>query len=103
MEIMVCEQYAGWLAKLKDRQAKARIVLKIRQIGIAGISVADYKSVGGGVNEFRFHFGAGYRVYFAVRGDEVLLLLAGGDKTSQARDIKKAQAILSELRKENKW
>lgn len=65
--------------------------------------MADYKSVSGGVNEFRFHFGAGYRVYFAVRGGEVLLLLAGGDKASQARDIKKAQAILSELRKENKW
>lgn len=86
MRILTTREYERWLSKLKDKQAKARIILKTNQ-----------------VLELRFHFGAGYRVYCATKQDTLLLLLTGGDKSSQRKDIETAQRLLDEARKEHQW
>lgn len=103
MRILTTKEYKRWLSKLKDKQAKARIILKTNQIRQNGIGTADFKHVGQEVLELRFHFGAGYRVYFAVKQDTLLLLLIGGDKSSQRKDIQTAQQLLNEARKEHQW
>lgn len=84
-----------WLHKLKDKQGKARILasLKLLEQGHIG----DWKSVGGKVSELRVHYGADYRIYFARQEDVIIVLLNGGDKASQSRDIAKAKAILKNL------
>ena len=86
------DEFANWLKRLKDAQAKACINLRIRRVILTG-NLGDYKPVGDGVYEFRVDIGPGYRVYFAWRGNNVVLLLIGGDKSSQSRDIKKAKQI----------
>jgi putative addiction module killer protein len=80
---------------LHDRQARARIQSRIDrlQLGLAG----DVRPVGGGVSELRIDYGPGYRVYFVQRGKELVVLLAAGDKHTQARDIKTAQDLAREL------
>lgn len=77
-----------WLDRLKDKKAKARIALRILSIELGNLG--DAKPVGGGVSELRIHVGPGYRIYFALKGKEVILLLAAGNKSSQKRDIAKA-------------
>lgn len=84
--------FSGWLADLKDVRGRARIVARIERIRIAG-HFGDSASVGEGVSELRVHFGPGYRVYFCRRGAEIVLLLRGGDKSSQPRDIRAAQVL----------
>jgi putative addiction module killer protein len=79
---------------LKDPRAKAAIVLRLKQV--AAGHWGDVKTVGGGVSELRWHIGPGYRVYFTRRGQQIVLLLAGGDKSSQARDIAKAKQLAKE-------
>jgi putative addiction module killer protein len=86
--------FSRWLGGLKDHRAKAAIVFRLRQI--AAGRWGDVKSVGGGVSELRWHIGPGYRVYFTRRGAQIVLLLAGGDKSSQAKDIAKAQKLAKE-------
>lgn len=86
--------FSRWLAGLKDYRAKAAIVLRLKQVSVG--QWGDVKSVGGGVSELRWHIGPGYRVYFTRQGDYIVLLLAGGDKSSQARDIAKAKALAKE-------
>lgn len=86
--------FSRWLTGLKDYRAKAAIVLRLKQISVG--QWGDVKSVGGGVSELRWHIGPGYRVYFTRQGDHIVLLLAGGDKSSQARDIAKAKALAKE-------
>ena len=86
------DEFANWLKRLKDTQAKACINLCIRRVILTG-NLGDYKPVGDGVYEFRVDIGPGYRVYFTWRGNDVVLLLIGGDKSSQNRDIKKAKQI----------
>ena len=86
--------FSRWLTGLKDYRAKAAIVLRLKQISVG--QWGDVKSVGGGVSELRWHIGPGYRVYFTRKGDHIVLLLAGGDKSSQARDIAKAKALVKE-------
>ena len=103
MEIQQTDQFRKWLRRLRDRDAKARIIARIRQCGLAGRPVGDMHPVGNGVNELRFFFGPGYRVYFAQKGDRIMLLLAGGDKTGQDRAIKEAQEMLESLIKEGQW
>jgi len=84
-----------WYARLKDIRAKTRIAVRIRrmQLGLIG----DAKSVGDGVSELRFDFGPGYRVYYTERGSEIVILLAGGDKSTQERDIKKAKKLAQNI------
>lgn len=84
--------YEVWLSKLKDKTVSARIAYKV--LFLADKSFNNYKSVSGGVYELRFFFGAGYRVYFAFDGENIILLLCGGDKSTQSDDIKRAKEYL---------
>jgi putative addiction module killer protein len=86
--------FSRWLSGLKDYRAKAAIVLRLKQVAVG--HWGDVKNVGGGVFELRWHLGPGYRVYFTRRGEHIVLLLAGGDKASQARDIAKAKQLAKE-------
>lgn len=92
IEVRHTSEFARWLKRLKDSNARARINLRIRRISLTG-NLGDYKPVGGGICEFRIDYGPGYRLYFAWRGREIVLLLIGGDKPSQQRDIRKAQEL----------
>ncbi len=100
MEIEQSKEYRKWFKKLKDHSAKARIAIHFDACGHAGKLFGDIKSVGEGISEFRFHFGAGYRVYFAVKDSVLVLLLIGGDKGTQQNDIEKARQILNAYKKE---
>ena len=84
-EIRKTEQFVKWFDSLKDKATRLRIAARFDHIRTGNLG--DWKAVGPGVGEFRFHFGPGYRVYFTRVGDRIILLLAGGDKRSQARDI----------------
>jgi putative addiction module killer protein len=86
--------FSRWLKSLKDLQAKAAIVLRLKQVQAGHLG--DVKPVGSGVSELRWHLGPGYRVYFCKRGDQIILLLAGGDKSTQQRDIARAQQLAKE-------
>ena len=77
--------FEDWFSKLRDSRAKARILTRIDRLRFGNFG--DCKSVGEGVFELRIHFGPGYRVYFGLVGSEVVLLLGGGDKSSQQKDI----------------
>jgi putative addiction module killer protein len=92
------DEFANWLKSLRDIQGRAKISarLRIAQHGNLG----DCQPVGDGVSEMRIHFGPGYRLYFIRTGDIVYLLLSGGDKSSQKRDIKRAIEMAKTLRKE---
>ncbi len=87
--------YAAWFDGLRDRQAKARIDIRIRRLSLGNFG--DVKPVGGGVSELRISYGPGYRVYFARRGHDLVILLAGGDKSTQSADIKAARGLLQQL------
>lgn len=84
------EPFVEWLSSIRDKATVARIRSRLRRIEETG-NLGDYRSVGGGVFEFRLQFGAGYRIYFGQIGDDTILLLRGGDKGSQSRDIEKAK------------
>lgn len=93
--VLRSDAFDKWLSKLKDAKGKARIVARIRSAELGNLG--DIKSVGDGISEMRIHYGPGYRVYFTRRGRLLILLLIGGDKSSQKRDIKKAKALLDTL------
>ncbi|HEV8015539.1 MAG TPA: type II toxin-antitoxin system RelE/ParE family toxin [Stellaceae bacterium] len=88
MEVRQTEIFAAWFARLRDRQARARIAVRIRRLSLG--NPGDVKPVGGGVSEIRVDYGPGYRVYFVSRGELVVVLLCGGDKQTQDRDIERA-------------
>ena len=92
------EEFSAWLAGLKDKVGRARIVHRIRSAEHGNFG--DCEPVGEGVSEMRIHFGPGYRVYFTRRGEEIYLLLWGGGKSSQKRDIKRAIEMARALNKE---
>jgi putative addiction module killer protein len=92
------EEFDTWLAALKDRKGRARIVERIRSAERGNFG--DCEPVGEGVSEMRIHFGPGYRVDFTRRGEVVYLLLLGGDKSSQKRDIRRAIQLARTLDKE---
>lgn len=93
--IATTKDFNRWLARIRDRQS-ARVIAQRLDRAVAG-NLGDVKSVGQGVSEMRVFTGPGYRVYFTVRDSELIILLCGGDKSSQSRDIARAQRILSEL------
>ncbi len=93
--IQTTEMFDDWFAGLRDPQAAARIKTRIRRAEDGNFG--DCEPVGEGVSEMRIHYGPGYRVYFAQRGMEVVILLAGGDKATQSRDIKTALKLAQEL------
>ena len=86
--------FSDWFSELRDIKAKVAIRRALDRIEIDGY-FGDVKAVGDGVYEMRFHTGPGYRVYFAQEGRDLVLLVLGGDKGSQSRDIKKAKALWS--------
>jgi putative addiction module killer protein len=92
------EEFSAWLAGLKDKVSRARIVHRIRSAEHGNFG--DCEPVGEGVSEMRIHFGPGYRVYFTRRGEVIYLLLWGGGKSSQKRDIKRAIEMARALDKE---
>ncbi|MGL5838388.1 MAG: type II toxin-antitoxin system RelE/ParE family toxin [Sphingorhabdus sp.] len=94
-EVRRTAAFISWLTGLKDIQGRARIAKRLDRL--ADGNFGDTKSVGGGVSELRFTFGPGYRVYFTQRGQVVVILLCGGDKQSQARDIDRAIAMAKEI------
>jgi len=89
--ILRTDFFDAWLLKLKDPRAKARIIKRVRSAERGNLG--DCKPVGDGVSEMRIHFGPGYRVYFMRVGDLVYLLLCGGTKRKQSRDISKAKQL----------
>ena len=89
------EEFQDWLDGLNDRRAQVRIAARLR-LAEAG-NLGDWQPVGDGVSELRVNFGPGYRLYFTRRGKLLIVMLAGGDKASQKRDIKRAQRIAANL------
>ena len=98
IEIRQTDVYAQWLDKLRDRQAKARIAIRIRRLSLG--NPGDVRPIGGGVSELRIDYGPGYRVYFLKQGAALVVLLAGGDKSSQANDITRARNLARILKEQ---
>lgn len=94
IEIIETEQFRDWLDGLRDRKARLRIDDRLKRL--ASGNAGDAKPVGDGVLELRLHFGPGYRIYYMWRDGVLIILLNGGDKSSQARDIAKAKRLARE-------
>jgi putative addiction module killer protein len=92
--VVETEQFRDWLDGLRDGKARVRIDDRLRRL--ANGNVGNTKSVGGGVQELRLHFGPGYRIYYIWQHGVLIVLLCGGDKDSQARDIAKAKLLAKE-------
>ena len=95
LEIRQTEAFAKWLGGISDARAAEKIAQRVvrLQSGLFG----DVKPVGSGISELRIDYGPGYRVYFVQRGRVLVILLCGGDKRTQARDINKAKALAADL------
>ena len=93
--VRLTQEFQGWLDALKDQRAQLRIVARLR-LAEAG-NLGDWKPVSGEISEMGVQFGPGYRLYFLLRGRGLIVMLAGGDKSSQARDIQRARRIAKEL------
>ncbi|MBI2026991.1 MAG: type II toxin-antitoxin system RelE/ParE family toxin [Deltaproteobacteria bacterium] len=91
------EPFTEWIRKLKDKTARARILIKIDRL--AQGTTTNVKTVGDGISELKMTFGPGYRVYFGYDGQSLIVLLAGGDKSSQSKDIEKAKEYWNEYKK----
>lgn len=96
IEIRRTELFDDWLVRLKDDRAKAKIAIRIDRLALG--NAGDVKPVGSGVSEMRIDYGPGYRVYFKRQGKTIIVLLAGGDKRTQATDIAAAIAIAGQLK-----
>jgi putative addiction module killer protein len=95
IEVRQTTRFATWLAGLRDERAKARILKRLDRAGNGNLG--DVAPVGGGVSEMRIFYGPGYRVYFVQRGSELIVLLCGGDKSTQGADIEEAKAMAKEV------
>ena len=94
-EIRKTAAYARWIDGLRDVRARVRILVRVERL--ASGNPGDVKPVGEGVSELRIDYGPGYRVYYTMRGQELIILLAGGDKSSQSKDIKTAIKLVQNL------
>ena len=94
-EIRKTDLFSEWLDGLRDIQARARVQARVERLALG--NPGDVQPVGEGVSELRIHYGPGYRVYFKQRGREVIILLAGGDKSTQAKDIRTALRLARNL------
>jgi putative addiction module killer protein len=95
IEVRETETFAEWFAELRDERARAKILVRIRRLSLG--NPGDVQPVGEGVSEMRIHYGPGYRVYFVQRGETLAILLGGGDKSTQDRDIRSALALAKEV------
>ena len=91
IQIRETSAYSDWFARLRDREARARVLVRIRHLSLG--NPGDVKPVGNGVSELRIDYGPGYRLYFVPRGKDLIILLGGGDKSTQAADIRAALAL----------
>ena len=87
-------EFDGWLGRLRDARARQRIIDRLQRLRLGNFG--DRKPIGGGVSELRLAFGPGYRIYYSVQGDRIVLLLAGGTKGTQTRDIERAKRLLKD-------
>ncbi len=94
IEVRQTDLFAAWLRKLRDEQARARILIRIRRVSLGNLG--DVKPVGQGISELRIDYGPGYRVYLIQQGDLLVLLLAGGTKKTQQSDIARAKTLAKE-------
>lgn len=90
-EIIRSETFSDWLSSLKDSRARSRVLARIDRMREGNFG--DAEPIGDGLSEARIHYGPGYRVYFMQQGDVIVVLLCGGDKSSQNKDIKQARRI----------
>jgi putative addiction module killer protein len=88
------EDFRRWRTALKDDKARSMIAIRLQRLAFG--HTGDVKPIGSGINEFRIHLGPGYRIYFERRGSAIIVLLCGGDKGSQKRDIKTAMRLALE-------
>jgi len=95
IEIRKTDNFAKWIDELNDIRARARILVRIERL--ASGNPGDVKAVGEGVSELRIEYGPGYRVYYKKQGQKIIILLAGGDKRTQSKDIKTAQRLAQNL------
>jgi putative addiction module killer protein len=95
LEIRQTDVFVNWMRRLQDRRARARINTRIRRLSLG--NPGDVKPVGEGVSEMRIDYGPGYRVYFVQRGGNCVILLVGGDKETQSRDIAVARGLARSL------
>lgn len=95
IEIKQTETYLKWEHKLKDPKAKAAIAARVFRL--ANGLLGDVSPVGQGISELRIHYGPGYRIYFKQNGNEIVILLCGGDKSNQSKDIEVAKKLVKEL------
>jgi putative addiction module killer protein len=91
LEIVTSNLFDEWFDGLRDRKARLIILARLRRLSLGNIG--DAKTVGGGISEARIDFGPGYRIYFQQRGGLIIIVLAGGDKASQANDIATARDV----------
>jgi len=95
VQIRETPEFKDWIRNLQDRRAIGRINIRLRRISLGNLG--DIKPVGQGISELRIPYGPGYRVYLTQRGDVLVVLLCGGDKSTQKQDIKRAKALAKEL------
>ena len=95
-EIIKSQAFERWIKSLRDPQAKAKVTVRIRRLSLG--NAGDVKPVGEGVSELRIDYGPGYRVYFIQDGPVIVVLLCGGDKRTQQRDIEQAKTLASQWR-----
>jgi len=95
VEVRKTEIFAKWIDGLRDIRARARILVRIERLGQG--NKGDCKPVGEGISELRIDYGPGYRVYFKKKGRRLIILLAGGDKRTQAKDIRLAQEVANNI------
>jgi putative addiction module killer protein len=94
VEIRETELFSTWLRALRDATAKAKVAARVRRLAFG--NPGDVRPVGGGISELRIQYGPGYRVYYVQRGAILIVLLCGGDKATQARDIATAKKLAKE-------
>lgn len=92
-----CSPYDDWLSSLRDPRAKAKVISGVDRMEMGNLG--DSEPVGEGVSELRLHYGPGYRVYYAKDGQTIFLLLCGGDKSTQKKDIKRAKRLWADHKK----
>jgi putative addiction module killer protein len=96
IEVRETDVFSRWISSLKDIRARARIADRIDRLALG--NPGDVKPVGEGVSELRIDYGPGYRLYFTRRGQRLVLLLCGGDKSTQSQDIERAKALAKDLK-----
>ncbi|MBM3581017.1 MAG: type II toxin-antitoxin system RelE/ParE family toxin [Alphaproteobacteria bacterium] len=95
IEVRQTTLFSKWMAGLRDGRARAKIAARIDRLALG--NQGDVAPVGEGISELRIHYGPGYRVYFVRRGKVLIVLLCGGDKSTQSRDIKAAKILAAQL------